>query len=58
MESKQATFFVSKDERFTDFKRLQFENISRILRTFEVLKDERSRPVSEEQLWNIPHMPS
>lgn len=58
MESKQATFFVSKDERFTDFKRSQFQNILRILRTFEVLNDERSRLVSEEQSWNIPHMPS
>ena len=27
MDSKQATFFVSKDERFTDFKRSQFQNI-------------------------------
>ena len=58
MQSKQATFFVSNDERFTDFKRLQFQNILRILRTFEVLNDERSRLVSEEQSWNIPLIPS
>ena len=53
MDSKQATFFVSKDERFTDFKRLQFQNISRMLRTFEVLNDERSRDARDEQPWNI-----
>ena len=58
MESKQATFFVSNDERFTNFKRLQPVNMSRMLRTFEVLNDERSRLVSEEQSWNIPHIPS
>ena len=58
MESKQATLEVSNDERFTDFKRLQFQNILRMLRTLEVLNDERSRLVSEEQSWNIPLIPS